>query len=394
MSQKRVEEIDRLLKVAENELSHVHDQVKFLSDQIASLKREREDLLHPSVEESPARYLSGPVTNQSREEAKITLFRSLFRGREDVYARRFESKTTGKSGYQPDCENEWRTGICQKPKIKCGSCDQRRFIPLTDAVIRSHLMGRKLTESDGRDFTIGLYPMLTDETCWFLAVDFDKSAWKEDASAFRQTCARRGVPSSLERSRSGNGAHVWILFSKPIPARLARRLGSLLLTETMERRSEIGLKSYDRFFPNQDTMPEKGFGNLIALPLQRRPRERGNSLFLDDNLEPYLDQWAYLSSMHRLSSNDVEQLVDSLSQTRQELGSRSSFAILSDEEPWERKRFGECGTPEVVGPLPEKLCLTAANQLYVPRRELSPSLKNRIIRMAAFPNPEFYRAQG
>lgn len=393
MSQKRLEEIDRLLKVAENELSYAQNQVNFLANQIASLRREREDLLHPTVEESPEQYSSAPITNQAREEAKVTLFRSLFRGREDVYARRFESKTTGKSGYQPDCENEWRTGICQKPKIKCGSCDRRRFIPLTDAAIRSHLIGKKPTESDGRDFTIGIYPMLTDETCWFLAVDFDKSAWKEDASAFRQTCERRGVPYSLERSRSGNGAHVWIFFSEPIPARLARRLGSLLLTETMERRSEIGLKSYDRFFPNQDTMPEKGFGNLIALPLQRRPRERGNTLFLNDNLEPYTDQWAYLSSMRRLSSNDVEQLVNSLSQTRQELGSRSSFAILTDEEPWERKRSGERGTSEVVGPLPEKLCLTAANQLYVPKRELSPSLKNRIIRMAAFPNPEFYRAQ-
>ncbi len=184
-----MEEIDRLLKVAEDELSYAQNQVKFIIDQIVSLRREREDLLHPTVEESPAQYWSVPVTNHSGEEAKITLFRSLFRGREDVYARRFESKTTGKSGYQPDCENEWRTGICQKPKIKCVRCDQRRFVPLTDAVIRGHLKGRKPTEFDGRDFTIGLYPMLTDETCWFLvaATGFGKTvvaAW---------LIARRGV---------------------------------------------------------------------------------------------------------------------------------------------------------------------------------------------------------
>ncbi len=393
MSQERVEEIDRLLRVAEDELSFVQKQTQFLLDQIASLKREREGLLHPGIEEMPARYSAGFVTNQSCEEAKIALFRSLFRGREDVYAGRFESRTTGKSGYQPDCENEWVPGICQKPKIKCSQCDQRRFIPLSDALIRSHLVGKKPTEADGRDFTIGIYPLLPDETCWFLAVDFDKSAWKDDAMAFRYTCATHGVPASIERSRSGNGAHVWIFFSEQVPARLARRLGSLLLTETMERRSEIGLKSYDRFFPNQDTMPDRGFGNLIALPLQRGPRGRGNSVFLDDNLEPHSDQWAYLSSMRRLASHEVEQLVQSLSRSRQDLGARSSFAALADEAPWEQKPPGDWNKSSVTGPLPEKLCLTLADQLYVPKQELSPSLRNRIIRIAAFPNPEFYRAQ-
>ncbi len=393
MTQKRVEEIERQLRVAEEELSYVQKQEQFLLDQIASLKREREILSGSTIEEKPLEYSDGIVTNQSGEEAKIALFRSLFRGREDVYARRFESRTTGKSGYQPDCENEWRPGICQKPKIKCSDCDQRRFIPLSDAVIRSHLTGRKPFEPDGKDFTIGVYPLLTDETCWFLAVDFDKSTWKDDATAFRETCAKHGVPAALERSRSGNGAHVWTFFSEPILARLARRLGSLLLTETMERRSEIGLKSYDRFFPNQDTMPEKGFGNLIALPLQRRPRERGNSVFLDDNLEPYPDQWAYLSSVRRLASNDVEQLVQSLSRSWQDLGARSSFAALTEEATWERKRFGDSSEFDVAGPFPETICLTVADQLYVPKQGLSPSLRNRIIRMAAFPNAEFFRTQ-
>ncbi len=157
-------------------------------------------------------------------------------------------------------------------------------------------MGRKPAEAEGKDFTIGIYPLLPDDTCWFLAVDFDGAAWGEDAGTFRETCSLHGVPASLERSRSGNGAHIWIFFSEQVTARLTRSLGSLLLTETMERRSEIALKSYDRFFPNQDTMPGKGFGNLIALPLQRRPRERGNSVFLDENFEPYPDQWAHLSS--------------------------------------------------------------------------------------------------
>lgn len=393
MSQERLGEIERLLRVAEDELAYVQHQRQFLLNQIASLQRERKGLLHSTIADRSAGYQAAPISNQSGEEAKIALFRSLFRGREDVYARRFESRKTGKSGYQPDCENEWLPGVCLKPKIKCSHCDQRRFIPLSDAVIRNHLLGRKPAEPEGKDFTIGIYPLLPDETCWFLAVDFDKSLWKEDAGAFRYTCSSHGVPASLERSRSGNGAHVWIFFSEQVPSRLAQSLGSLLLTEATERRSEIGLKSYDRFFPNQDTLPENGFGNLIALPLQRRPRQRGNSVFLDDNFEPYPDQWAYLSSATRLSRHDVEQLVQTLSRSRHELGAHSSFSTLTDEAPWEQKRFGDWDKSEVSGPFPERIRLTLADQLYVPKQGLSPSLRNRIIRMAAFPNPEFYRAQ-
>ena len=138
--------------------------------------------------------------------------------------------------------------------------------------------------------------MLPDETCWFLAADFDKESWAADAAAMVETCKAKGVPAALERSRSGNGAHVWIFFSEPVPARAARQLGAAIMTETMERRPEIGFASYDRFFPSQDTMPVGGFGNLIALPLQRRAREHGNSVFIDEALRPYDDQWAFLSS--------------------------------------------------------------------------------------------------
>lgn len=393
MREERLTEIERLLRVAEGELSNVEKQRQFLLDQIASLKSERENFLRPAIAEPRSQYSPACVSNHSSEVAKISLFRSLFRGREDVYARRFESWKTGKSGYQPDCRNEWLPGICMKPKTKCSHCDQRQFIAISDAIIRCHLLGRRPAEVEGRDFTIGIYPLLPDETCWFLAADFDGVAWKEDAVAFRETCSLHGVPACLERSRSGNGAHIWIFFSEQVPARLARSLGSLLLTETMERRSEIALKSYDRFFPNQDTMPGKGFGNLIALPLQHRPRERGNSVFLNENLEPYPDQWAHLSSAIRLSGHEIEQLVQSLSRAREELGTRSSFSALTDETPWEQKHLGEFNNSQMTGPFPEEVCLTLANQVYVPKPELSSSLRNRIIRMAAFPNPEFYRAQ-
>ena len=232
------------------------------------------------------------IDDRSPPDAKIALFRSLFRGREDVYARRFESRTSGKSGYSPVCGNEWLRGICEKPRVKCAVCQHQQFLPVTDEVIRWHLSGR---DDRGADFVAGVYPMLLDETCFFLAMDFDKTGWQEDALAVLETCRRIDLPVALERSRSGNGGHIWMFFEDPIPAALARRLGAHILTETMEYRPEIGLDSYDRFFPNQDTLPQGGFGNLIALPLQKEPRKKGNSVFVDEQFEPHADQWAFLS---------------------------------------------------------------------------------------------------
>lgn len=246
------------------------------------------------------------VHHHSSPEAKISLFRSLFRGRDDVYPRRFESRKTGKAGYQPACANEWTRGLCEKPKVKCAACPHRRFLPVSNEVIRCHLAGR---DDDGRDFVMGAYPMLQDETCFFLAADFDKTDWQEDAAAILQTCRRMNLTAALERSRSGNGGHVWLFFKEAIPAALARRLGSHILTETMEHRPDIGLDSYDRFFPNQDTVPQGGFGNLIALPLQKQPRERGNSVFLNEQCLPYTDQWAFLSSVRKIDRSTVEAIV-------------------------------------------------------------------------------------
>ena len=166
--------------------------------------------------------------------------------------------------------------------------------------MRDHLLGRH---------TVGIYPLLLDETCWLLAADFDKKSWKDDALAFVETCRQLSVPAALERSRSGNGAHVWIFFDGAVHAATARKLGCHILTRTMERRYSMGLDSYDRFFPNQDTTPKGGFGNLIALPLQHGPRARGNSVFLDSNLQPHLDQWAFLSGIEKVSLDDAEALV-------------------------------------------------------------------------------------
>ena len=244
-----------------------------------------------------------PVTNESPSTAKISLFRSLFRGREDVYPRRFERRKTGRGGYQPACANEWVRGLCEKPRIKCLECTNRRFLPVTDEVVRQHLSGR---DELGREFVMGLYPLLSDETCYLLAVDLDGDAWQEDAGALRETCQRLALPVALERSRSGKGGHLWFFFAEAIPASMARNVGSYLLTETMEGRPEIGLASYDRLFPNQDTMPKGGFGNLIALPLQKKARAAGNSVFLDEQFQPFPDQWACLSSVRRIVRAQAE----------------------------------------------------------------------------------------
>lgn len=330
------------------------------------------------------------VTQVSPAKAKIHLFRSLFRGRQDVYPRRFESRKTGRAGYTPACGNEWVRGICEKPRIKCADCPNRRFLPVTDEVVRWHLSGQ---DRQGRDFVMGIYPMLQDESCFFLAVDFDGENWQQDAGAFLETCRRLEVPVALERSRSGNGGHVWFFFNESLSASLARKLGSYLLTETMERRPEIGLRSYDRLFPNQDTLPKGGFGNLIALPLQGRPRQRSNTVFLDDRLVAHSDQWAFLASQRKLNRSQIECLVRDAGSRDRIVGVRLALIGEDDESPWMAPPSRRRKEPPIDGALPAALDLVLGDQIYIPKEGLPPSLRNRLLRLAAFQNPEFYRAQ-
>jgi superfamily II DNA or RNA helicase/very-short-patch-repair endonuclease len=331
------------------------------------------------------------VNQHSSADGKIALFRSLFRGREDIYPQRFESRRTGRAGYSPACGNEWVRGICEKPRIKCSECPHQRFLPVTDEVVRWHLSGR---DDQGRGFVMGLYPMLLDETCFFLAADFDKATWRDDAGAFLGTCSQMNLPAALERSRSGNGGHVWFFFNEAISASLARRLGAHILTETMERRPDIGLDSYDRFFPNQDTLPQGGFGNLIALPLQKRARESGNSVFLDERFAPCPDQWEFLSSIRKISRQEIEEVVRLAEAKGRIIGVRIAHEDPGEESaPWMIPPSRRPIEAPIPGPLPESLELTLGNQVYVPKESLSPALRNRLIRLAAFQNPEFYRAQ-
>ncbi|QPN68309.1 DEAD/DEAH box helicase family protein [Synechococcus sp. CBW1006] len=322
---------------------------------------------------------AAPANGPSSTQEKVALFRRLFRGRDDVHALRWQSNNSGRSGYAPACANEWRPGICEKPRISCRDCHHRKLLPLTDAAIYGHLAG---------EHTIGLYPLLENDTCHLLAVDFDEQDWRDDARAFLQSCRELAVPAALEISRSGEGAHAWVFFEEAVPAREARQLGAALISHTCNATRQLQLSSYDRLFPNQDTLPKGGFGNLIALPLQKEARQRGCSVFVDDDLQPYPDQWAYLASLQRLSVAGLQTLIQSATG-----GAHPLDLTFIDEEdlatPWKPHQ----AAPAIRGPLPTSLTLTLADRLYVERSGLPQPLLNRLIRLAAFANPAFYKAQ-
>lgn len=336
-----------------------------------------------------------PLNNHSPPLAKITLFRTLFQGRPDIFPTRFESTRTGRTGYTPACANEWAPGICQKPRIKCADCAHRAFLPVTDEVIRHHLSGH---DAQGKPFVAGVYPMLLDETCHFLAIDFDKANWQQDVLTVLETCEKLHIPAALERSRSGNGGHIWLFFAQPVPATLARKLGSLILTETMEQRPELGLASYDRLFPNQDTLPKGGFGNLIALPLQKAARDHGNSLFIDPTtFTPWPDQWAFLSNTSKITLPQIEHLTREAESRGRITGIRFALAAEGDDptasEPWNAPPSRRHREAPIQAPLPKTLDIILGDQIYIQKENLPAPLRNRLIRLAAFQNPEFYRAQ-
>jgi superfamily II DNA or RNA helicase len=334
-----------------------------------------------------------PITANSTATEKITLFRRLFAGRSEVFPVRWENRNTGKSGYAPACANEWVRGVCGKPQVKCGECPNQAFIALSDNVIASHLRGADPGRSSSAEFVAGVYPVRVDETCWFLAVDFDGDDWSTDALAYIETCRLSSVPAALERSRSGKGGHVWIFFLQPIPARDARQLGATLLTDTLQRRPEVGFASYDRMFPSQDTMPKGGFGNLIALPLQRRARDYGNSVFVDDNLLPHRDQWAFLSSLSRLEPQAVQDFIREAEARDRVLAVRIPVAEENGDEPWRRAPSLQHSPERVTEPLPDRVKIVLSDDIYIDRTALPPSMVALLIRLAAFQNPEFYRAQ-
>ena len=355
-----------------------------LLERIKELEAENTELRKRLGEDvTPTEKKPTAMQNLSLQE-KVDLFRSLFKGREDVFARRWYSKTSGKAGYQPVCQNEW-TPMCDKRTFKCADCPNRHFSPLTDNDIYRHLEGK---DADGRD-VIGLYVLNEDNTCHLLCTDFDdkncEHGYKNDVLAFIDVCRSWNIPCSVERSRSGNGAHVWIFFDNPVLAVKARRLGNAILTEAMSRNGKISFKSYDRFFPNQDTMPEGGLGNLVALPLQRNARKHGNSVFVDENFEPYPDQWEFLLNVGKLS----EQLLEDILKKTANIQPLGELSKTSESKPWETPMPKEIGRSDFSS----EVIIIRSNMLYIPLNQLSSKVLNHLKRIASFRNPEFYSKQ-
>ncbi|HWB71538.1 MAG TPA: DEAD/DEAH box helicase family protein [Egibacteraceae bacterium] len=292
----------------------------------------------------------------SRQD-KLALYRALFAGREDVYARRWENRAKATSGWAP---------------VHRGGRDiprhQREYLPLTDDVVAAHL--------EGRD-TIGLYPLLADDTCRLLACDFDKATWRLDAQAYCEAAETARVPTALEISRSGNGAHVWTFFTGPVAAADARALGAALLREAIALRGELDVDSYDRFLPSQDYLPQQGFGNLIALPLQGECRERNTTVFVDPRtFEPWPDQFAFLSSLARMTPADVRRTVEDL----------RPVTVGPDARPHRSTLRPEPRPPAVIR-------AQLAGMLAIRRAGIPPSLYATLKHLAVLHNPEFHKNQ-
>ena len=363
--------------LAENQ--RLRERVHELEQENALLKAQCAPILS---EPEPPQYGTRGRKALTEEEKELELqrreglFRDIFRGREDVYAQRFVSKS-GKAGYQPVCKNRW-SAACQEHRYKCEGCPLREFVPLDDNLLRKHL-DRNAKEKD----VIGIYPILEDNTVFFLCADFDdkncEHGYKEDVLSYVLVCKEWGIPAYIERSRSGNGAHVWIFFSEAVLAAKARKLGFSILRAAMEDNVRIEMKSYDRFFPNQDFLPKGGFGNLVALPLQGMARRNGNSVFVNETFTPYLDQWAFLSSISKLSVAEISAILEK---------HNLSLALSSSTEtkPWETPKPDRISFEDFDGPI----TIVRANGIYVPIHRVSGKVLRHLKELASFRNPKYY----
>jgi len=361
-----------------NELLEENKQLK---SEIYKLKKEIEELksrISTSID-NKKQINNHSININSTLEEKIKLYRSLFYGRNDVFALRWDNDSKNTHGYKPDCIYEWKHGICNKSEIKCSDCDFRKFKSLEDNDILEHLSGKK---------TIGLYPLLPNDKCKFLAIDFDDSSWQKDALCVIDTFNKFNISTSIERSRSGNGCHLWIFFNEEILAKVARYFGNLILSYTLENNIGLNLGSYDRLFPNQDKMPKGGFGNLIALPLQRIPAKNKNSLFVDTNFEYYKDQWEYLSNVKKVTLTEVNALIELLEkEIKNDLSINSNKSvnnIISDKKISRNNNIID---------MPSEINIILSNGIYIDATILPNELLNLIKRTAIINNPDYYKKQ-
>ena len=371
------------------------EQILAIESELQQLENKRKLLLQQLYDLKTAQNVREQKSNYSTLE-KLQIFNNLFAGRRDVYARGFESRKYMKMGYYPACANADNPSLCQRGRIRCSKCPHRKYASFDFQVIKNHLQGQ---DEKGRRFVAGLYPMMPDETCKVLVVDFDSDNYQKEALAFLNTCDNHAISAYLERSRSGNGAHVWFFFNEFIKASVASKLGFLLLQETMNKESSLSFDSFNRMIPNQDTLPEGGLGNLIALPLQRQPRYQGNSVFVDREFQPFPDQWAYLSGVHKLSFIDVKKVLDEFSRNPQYLNSDIRPLMPSTQnpddfeiKPWEPVPINK-QWEEIAKTQDKPVPIILANGLYFQKSCLSSRLRSVLVKLASFSNPVFHERQ-
>ena len=359
-------------KIIEEELLHLQKRLESLEQEKSYLIQRQQELL--VLQKSNTLNDVKRNTSALSLSEKVRLFSKLFMGRTDVYALRWENKN-GRSGYSVACSNEWKPGVCFKPKVKCSECSNRQYKALDEKVLFEHLSGKCI---------VGLYPLLENNHCWLLAIDLDKADWSESVKAIKQVCSSLSIECLVERSRSGNGAHLWFFFDEPVPAIEARKFGFLLLDKAMEQHAHLSFESYDRLFPNQDLLPDGGFGNLIALPLQRQARQNGNSVFIDDDFLPYSDQWQLLLALKKISRSRVSSLLDS--QDKENEVDQDAIELM----PWENKLDAK---NEAIPGCPEIVTVIQANRVYLPIGNLPQALTTKLKRLAMFSNPVFFKTQ-
>lgn len=354
----------------QQQLSDIDRKLEELKHQQECLLKERRLLLQRDQE-----LLANNFNQYASVEDKVELFHAYFRGNPNVYPFRWESKN-GRSGYSPACWNEWHPKLCNKPKVSCTECNNQKFKVPDHQAIYDHLKGYS---------TIGVYPLLDDNTTYLLAADFDKQDWQEAINAFANSCELMDIPHIIERSRSGNGGHIWIFFDSPVQASDARKLGNGLLTKSMELYPALSFDCFDRLFPNQDMMPEGGFGNLIALPLQFQPRQHGNSVFIDKSGVPYADQWAALASIVKVTPKLLTHYLSALSEFTSIEQNESDIGT----KPWEKDNKAITK----VDACPDQITIVLSNQVYIPTKSLPGKLTSILKRCAVFANPEFFKRQ-
>ena len=341
-------------------------EIKRLQNEIESLRKQ----LNVSKEDDIQQFLT-------REE-KVKIFMNYFKGRDDVYPYlSIDKNNPNVKYYIPACANEWKNGVCNKTMgKKCKDCQYRENRPLSKDIIYKHMYENN---------PIGIYPLLGNDTCYFLSLDFDNKNTnndiKSDVLAFANICDKYEISIAIERSRSGKGIHIWIFFNKNIKAITARKLGSLLLSKTMEI-SNLSISSFDRMFPNQDTLPKGGYGNLIALPFQNEPSKYGNTLFVDRSFIQIKNQIQYLNSIHKLSEEEVFEKIEKLSNETIDVG----HEIIDMKKEVITKSRNNIEYPKSIK-------VTLDDMVYIDKANLDSIVKNSFRRLATFANPEFYKKQ-